>query len=69
MQHKFQILDVAEFDILEDAHECVIMSINDIPKKTPHSSQPPIPPTNTQITNVTFNAEEERLLDDDKVNN
>lgn len=68
MQHKFQILDVAEFDILEDAHECVIMSINDIPEKTPiqanHPFHLPIP-----ITNVTFDEEEERQLDDDKVNN
>lgn len=44
------------------------MSINEIPKKTPHSSRPPTPLANTLVTNPT-SGEEEGQPDEDEVNN
>lgn len=68
MRHKFEIMGNAEFNILKDVDEGVIMSTNYIPKKTPHSNRPPTLSIDTMMINAASEKQEDRQPNDDEVN-
>lgn len=68
MRHKFEIPTDADFDILMDVYEGNLVSIQDIPKKTPQNSRtssvdafcPVTSPADTVMTNVDTDEDDNR---------